>query len=125
MLYTRKFRKSIKSWIEKLIKNVTIDNIKKHNPIWSQILDSWYRALINSGSRFGRKPSYLIWWNNKEMIFVIIIIKFIYIYIYVKSPNKAKNNVLLNNMKKFVLKSVKIQKLLINIHITCRNIILT
>ena len=49
----------------------------------------------------------------------------VYIYIYVKSPNKAKNNVLLNNMKKFVLKSVKIQKLLINIHITCRNIILT
>ena len=34
--------------------DVTKENIKKHNPVWPQILDYQYRILVIGGSGSGR-----------------------------------------------------------------------
>ena len=34
--------------------DVTKENIKKHNPVWPQILDYQYRILVIGGSGYGR-----------------------------------------------------------------------
>ena len=42
------------------------------------------------------------------------------IYLYVKDPNEAKHQSYLKNMKKLVLKSIKIKRFLVNLQIISR-----
>ena len=39
--------------------NVTKENIKEHNPNWSQVPDHPYRILITGGSGSGKANSFL------------------------------------------------------------------
>ena len=100
--------------IEKMINynGVTKDNIKKHDSNQPQIRDHPYRILIISGFRSGKPNAllYLIKQQNDNDCSIID-----YFFLYVRDLNKAKYQYLITNLKKLVLKSLEIQRFLLNI----------
>ena len=68
--------------------DVVKENIKKHNPKWSQTPDHPYRILIIWGSGSGKKNQLLNLTNHKSDIDKI--------YLYAKDPYEAKYQFLVN-----------------------------
>ena len=90
------------------------ENIKYHNPKWSLIFDHPYRISIVGGSGSGKTSTFLNLTKQQNDDDYNIIDK---IYLYVQDPNEAKYQYLIKKHKKLVLKSVKIQRQSLNIHI--------
>ena len=68
--------------------DVIKENIKEHNPNWSQILDHPYRILIIGGSGSGKANSLFNLINQQTDIDKI--------YSYAKNPQEAKYQFLIN-----------------------------
>ena len=92
-------------------------NPEEHNPNWPQILDHLYTMLIIGSARYGKTNTLLNLIKQQNEDDYNIIDK---IYLYVEDPIEAKYQYFIKNMKKLVLKSSKIQRLLLNIQIICR-----
>ena len=85
------------------------------NPNWPKILDHPYTILIIGGSRSGKTNAILNLIKQDGDDYTIIA----EIYLYVKDLIEAKYQYLLKNMKKLVLKRMKVQRFLLNTQI-CR-----
>ena len=68
---------------------ITKEDIKEHNPKWSEIPDHPYRILIIGGSVSGKTNALLNLINNEPDI--------VKIYLYNKDPYEAKYQLLINN----------------------------
>ena len=90
---------------------------EEHNPNWPQILDHLYTMLIIGSARHGKTNTLLNLIKQQNEDDYNIIDK---IYLYVEDPIETKYQYFIKNMKKLVLKSSKIQILLLNIQIICR-----
>ena len=69
--------------------DVMKENIKEHNPNWSQIPEHPCRMLIIGGVGYGKKKSLFNLINQQPDIDKM--------YLYAKNPNKAKYQFLINN----------------------------
>ena len=67
---------------------ITKEDIKEHNPKWSEIPDHPYRILIIGGSVSGKTNALLNLINNEPDI--------VKIYLYNKDPYEAKYQLLIN-----------------------------
>ena len=96
--------------------------LKEHNLNWSQILVHPYQILTVGGSGYGETNTLINLIKQQYYGDYNIIDK---IYLYVKDQDEVKyqykiSKILSENMNKLVVKSVKIQRLLLNIQIICR-----
>ena len=97
--------------------NVTKENINKHNPNWPLIFHYLYRLLIIGGSGYEKTNALLNLIKQPNDNDYNIFDK---IHLYVIDPNEAKYQYLIEKHKEifqFVLKSMKIERLLLNIKI--------
>ena len=76
--------------------DVVKENIKKHNPKWSQTPDHPYRILIIWGSGSGKKNQLLNPTNHKSDIDKI--------YLYAKDPYEAKYQFLIKRRQDVSIK---------------------
>ena len=76
--------------------DVVKENIKKHNPKWSQTSDHPYRILIIWGSGSGKKNQLLNLTNHKSDIDKI--------YLYAKDPYEAKYQFLIKRRQDVSIK---------------------
>ena len=76
--------------------DVVKENIKKHNPKWSQTPDHSYRILIIWGSGSGKKNQLLNLTNHKSDIDKI--------YLYAKDPYEAKYQLLIKRRQDVSIK---------------------
>ena len=75
--------------------DVTKENVKEHNPNWSQISDHPYRIIIARGSGSGKTNSLLNLISHQPGI---------KIYLYAKDPSEAKYELLINAQESTELK---------------------
>ena len=75
---------------------ITKEDVKQHNPIWSEIPDHPYRLVTAGGSEFGKTNALLNLINNEPDIDKI--------NFYVKDPYKAKYQLLINKTESIGLK---------------------
>ena len=69
--------------------DVTLENIKEHNPNWPQLPDHSYRILIIGDFRLGKTNALLDFISHQPDNDKI--------YIYTKDPYEANHQLLINN----------------------------
>ena len=75
---------------------ITKEDIKEHNPNWSEILDHQYRILIVGGSGTGKTNALLNFMNNESGIDKM--------YLYAKDPCEAEYQLLIKKTENTGLK---------------------
>ena len=71
--------------------DVTKENIKEHNPSWSQFPDHTYRLVVTGGSRSGKTNSLSNLISHQSDIDKI--------YLYAKNHYEAKNQLQINKQE--------------------------
>ena len=92
-------------------------NRRENNPNRPQIIDHRHKILITGGSGSEKTNTLFKLKNSKIMMIIILLIKLIAM---LRIEMKQNINILLNNMKKLVLNTMKIQRLLLIIQIISR-----
>ena len=84
------------------IYHITKEDIKEHNPNWTQISDHAYRILIAEGSGSGKANALLNLINREPDIYKP--------FLYAKDPYEAKYQLLINKRESTCIKYLNYSK---------------